>query len=290
MGMRIRTNVSSLTAQRYLSNNNKDLNDSLERLSSGFRINKAADDAAGLAVSEGLRAKVRGLSVAQRNAMDGISMIQIAEGAMNEMSNIMVRLRELTIQAASDTIGNTERGYLNREYVQLVDEVDRISKTTEFNNLRLFDTGDDSEFVLQVGVNSSAPEDNMDTIRINLDGLKFSSESLGLGKGSEIGPLEGEDGPTREEIAGRLNPIDNALTRFASERSTLGSVQSRLNSAINNIGISVENMSNAQSRIKDVDFAEESTRLTQANVLKASNTAVLAQANAAPEMALQLLR
>jgi flagellin len=291
MGMRINTNVASLTAQRYTENNQKDLGDSLERLSSGYRINKSADDAAGLAVSEGLRAKIRGLNVAKRNANDGVSMIQIAEGSMNEMSNIMIRLRELTVQAASDTLGDVERGYLNREYTQLVDEVDRIAKTTEYNSLKLFDTGDQSQFVIQVGTNGSLPEDNLDTITINLEGLKFSSESLGLGKANEIGPtLEGDDSPSRDEIASKLNVIDTALTRLASERATLGSVQSRLGSAMNNLSISVENMETAKSRIKDVDFASESTRLTQANVLKASSTAVLAQANQAPEMALQLLR
>ncbi len=291
MGMRIRTNVPSLTSQRYVSQNSAELNSSLEKLSSGYRINKSADDAAGLAVSESLRAKTRGLNVAKRNANDGISMLQIAEGSMNEMSNILIRLRELTVQASSDTIGDKERGFLNREYTQLVDEVDRITKTAEFNNIKLFDTGDRSQFVLQVGVNGSAPEDNTDTISINLEGLKFSSEDLNLGKESEIGPqVDGEDGPSRDEIAAKLSTIDDAIGRIASERATLGSVQSRLGSTINNLSISIENMSTAQSRIKDVDFAEESSTLAQANVMRSSSTAVLAQANQAPEMALQLLR
>ncbi|MGE0171231.1 MAG: flagellin [Oligoflexales bacterium] len=290
MGMRINTNVASLTAQRYLESNNASLSDSLERLSSGFRINKSADDAAGLAVSEGIRAKVRGLGVAKRNANDGISMIQIAEGSMNEMSNILIRLRELTVQSASDTIGSVERGYLNREYTQLVDEIDRIAKTTEYNSLKLFDTGDQTSFVIQVGTSGSAPEENRDTISINLEGLKFSSEDLGLGKENEIGPIDGGDSPTRDEIAQKLGTIDSALDRFASERATLGSVQSRLTSSLNNLGVSVENLETAKSRIKDVDFAAESTRLAQAQVLKASSTSVLAQANQAPEMALQLLR
>lgn len=291
MGMRIRTNVPSLTSQRYVSQNSAELNSSLEKLSSGYRINKSADDAAGLAVSESLRAKTRGLNVAKRNANDGISMLQIAEGSMNEMSNILIRLRELTVQASSDTIGDRERGFLNREYTQLVDEIDRISKTAEFNNIKLFDTGDRSEFVLQVGVNGSAPEDNIDTISINLEGLKFSSESLELGKESEIGPVvDGEEGPSRDEISGKLTNIDNAIGRLASERATLGSVQSRLGSTINNLSISIENMSTAQSRIKDVDFAEETSNMAQANVMRSSSAAVLAQANQAPEMALQLLR
>lgn len=291
MGMRIRTNVSSLTSQRFLSNNAEEMNQSLERLSSGYRINRSSDDAAGLAVSESLRAKVRGLNVAKRNANDGISMIQIAEGSMNEMSNIMIRLRELTVQAASDTLGDQERGYLNREYTQLVDEVDRITKTAEFNNIKLFDTGDRSEFVIQVGTNGSTSDANEDTISINLEGLKFSSEDLELGKDAEIGPAAlGDEGPSRDEIAGRLTNIDDAINRLASERATLGSVQSRLQSSLNNLSISIENMDSAKSRIKDVDFAEESTRLAQAQVLKASSTSVLAQANQSPDMALQLLR
>ena len=140
MGMRIRTNVASLQAQRNLLENAQKQNDSLERLASGYRINKSADDAAGLAISESLRGKIRSLNVAKRNANDGISLIQIAEGSMNEMSNIVIRLRELTAQAASDTLGGEERSYLNREYTQLVQEVDRIGKTAEFNNIKLFDT------------------------------------------------------------------------------------------------------------------------------------------------------
>lgn len=291
MGLRIRTNTSSQISQRYLSENKESLDTSMERLASGYRINKSADDAAGLAVSESIRAKVRGLNTARRNANDAVSMVQIAEGSMNEMSNILIRLRELTVQSASDTIGDQERGYLNREYTQLVDEIDRIGKTTEFNNLKLFESGDVSQFVIQVGTNGSAPEDNRDTIAINLEGLKFSAEDLGLGKEAEIGPSTfGEAGPSRDEIASKLTNIDTAITRIASERATLGSVQSRLNSSLNNLGIQVENMETARSRIKDVDFAAETSRLAQARVMSASSTSVLAQANAIPDMALQLLR
>lgn len=291
MGMRIRTNVSSLTAQRNLSENTGNLNGSMEKLSSGYRINKSADDAAGLAVSENIRAKTRGLNVAKRNANDAISLVQVAEGSMNEMSNILVRLRELTVQAASDTIGDKERGFLNREYVQLVDEVDRIAQTTEFNGIKLFGEQDKSQFVIQVGTNGSAPEENKDTISIDISGLQFGSADLGLGKENEIGPMPSDSAaPTREEIASRLNVIDTSLNRFASERATLGAVQSRLGSSINNLSISVENLSAANSRIRDVDFAEETAKLTQSRVLAQSNTAVLSQANAQPEMALQLLR
>ncbi len=293
MGMRIRTNVASLVSQRFMSNNNDNQMKSLERLASGYRINRSADDAAGLAVSESIRAKVRGLNVAKRNASDAVSMIQIAEGSMNEMSDILIRLRELSVQSASDTIGAPERAYLNREYTQLVNEVDRITQTTEFNNLKLFQQPEDkTEFVIQVGTNNSLPEENRDTISINLQGLRFTSEDLQLGTGSEIGPIDLEDSesPTRDEISEKLTHIDNAINRLASERATLGSVQSRLGSAMNNLSTSVENLTTAQSRIRDVDFASETSNLAQNRVMLQSNTSVLMQANQMPEMALQLLR
>ena len=299
MGFRIRTNVASLIGQRHLTDNTSAMSQSLERLSSGYRINKSADDAAGLAVSENLRAKVRGLNMAKRNANDAVSMVQIAEGSMNEISNITIRLRELAMQSASDTIGNTERGYLNREYTKLVDEIDRIANTTEFNNIMLFQAPQD-EFVIQVGTGNMPPAgyedkipvENSNTISISLSGLKFNSTDLGLGKEAEIGPTPEDPSttPSREVIATRLDAIDSALTRIASERATLGAIQSRLNSSMNNLSISVENMMTANSRIRDVDFAQETAALTQSRVLTASNTAVLTQANAQPEMVLQLLR
>jgi flagellin len=292
MGMRIRTNVSSLTAQRHMSNNNTDMQNSMEKLSSGYRINKSADDAAGLAISENLRGQIRGLNVAKRNANDAISLVQVAEGSMNEMTNIMIRLRELTTQAASDTLGAKERTFLNREYTQLVDEMDRIAKSTEFNGTKMFDEATEmSEFVIQVGTRGTEPEENIDTLKINLEGLKFSSESLGFGKESEIGAMEeGDEGPSRQEIAGKLTTIDEALGKLASERATLGAVQNRLGSAISNLGVSIESQEAAKSRIKDVDFASESAAMTQARIMTQSNLSILTQANAAPEMALTLLR
>lgn len=291
MGMRIRTNVSSLTAQRYMSDNRDAMGKNLERLSSGYRINKSSDDAAGLAISESLRGKVRGLNVAKRNANDAVSMVQVAEGSMNEMTNILIRLRELTVQSSTDTIGDRERSYLNREYTQLADELDRIGNSTEFNGIKIFDKDNEKDqFVIQVGTNGTKPEENTDTISISLKGLKFNTESLGLGKGDEIGALDGGKAPELSEISGKLGTIDEALTKIASERATLGSVQSRLGSALSNLSINVENMETAKSRIKDVDFASETAELTQNRILTSSTTAVLQQANAAPEMALQLLR
>lgn len=292
MGMRIRTNVPSLTAQRQMEKNNADMSSSLDKLSSGYRINKSADDAAGLAISENLRGTVRTLNVAKRNANDAVSLVQVAEGSMNEMTNILIRMRELTTQAASDTLGDKERGFLNKEYTQLVDEFDRIGKSTEFNGTKIFDPeSDKSAFVIQVGIHGTEPEMNSDTISINLEGLKFNTETLGFAKESEIGPMEyGSEGPSRDEIAGKLTTIDDSLSKIASERATLGAVQNRLGSAINNIGISMESNQAAMSRIKDVDFASETANLTQSRIMTQSNVAVLTQANAAPELALQLLR
>lgn len=292
MGMRIRTNVASLIAQRHMDHNNQDLQTSLERLSSGYRINKSADDAAGLAITENLRGQIRGLNVAKRNANDAISLVQVAEGSMNEMTNILIRMRELTVQSASDTLGDEERSFLNREYTQLVDEMDRIANSTEFNGRKIYDSEEElKQYVIQIGTRYTLPEANTDTLTINLEGLKFNSESLGFGKESEIGSSEvGQTGPSRDEIAMKLSTVDSALGRIAKERATLGAIQNRLGSAISNLGISIESQEAGRSRIKDVDFAAETSNLTQARIMTQSNTAVLAQANQAPEMALQLLR
>ena len=291
MGLRIRTNVSSLTAQRFAQNNSDQMQKNLERLSSGYRINRSADDAAGLAISESIRAKVRGLNQAKRNANDAVSMVQVAEGSLNEIGNILVRMRELTIQSASDTIGDQERSYLNREYTQLVDEVDRISATTEFNSLKLFDADQKDQLVIQVGVNGTEVDANQDTITLNLDGLKtLNTEGLNLGKDAEIGPIDVGGTIERDSVVEKLTTIDDAINRVASERATMGSVQSRLNTAVSNLSIQNENLQTANSRIRDVDFAEETSRLTQNRVLQQSSLSVLMQANQRPDMALQLLR
>lgn len=280
MGLRIRTNVESLVAQRQLGNNQSDLSTSMERLASGSRINRSADDAAGLAISENLRAKTRGLNQAKRNASDGVSLIQVAEGGLNEISNIMIRLRELTIQAASDTLGQTERGFLDKEYTELVKEMDRISATTEFNGSKLLGPQERSTIV-QVGYNGT-PDDTLDlTLTGAPDGI--NSESLQL-SGTSIG---GED---REVIQANLSVIDNGLQTIASSRASLGALQSRLNSAIAGISTTSENMTAANSRIRDVDFAEETAKSTQARILSQAGLSVLSQANARPEMALSLLR
>lgn len=292
MGLRIRTNTTSLTAQRNLRQNTKDLGESMQKLASGYRINASKDDAAGLAISQNLRARTRGLGQAKRNASDAISMVQIAEGGMNEMSNILVRMRELTVQASSDTVGDRERSFLNREYVELASEMDRIAATTEFNGNKFFVDGetDKSEYVIQVGVNATAPEDNQDTISFSLESLKFTTEDLGIGKGSEIGGLEEGDVVDREEIQAKLNTLDDSLQRVASERATLGALQARVESTINSLDISIENETSAMSRIKDVDFAAETANMSQARIMNQSSVSVLSQANTQPDVALALLR
>lgn len=293
MGLRIKTNVSSLVAQRNMGISTAATGESMAKLSSGFRINKSADDAAGLAISETMRGKIRSLDQAKRNANDGVSLVQVAEGSMNEVSNILIRLRELATQAASDTIGNKERSYTNREYVQLVNEIQRISNTTEWNGLPLLNgqeaVGDESMFTIHVGAGDGQAE-NTDTIRIGVENLKVNVEDLGLGTEAEIGPVEVDEDFSRETAAQKLSIIDNALQTIASNRSFLGAQQSRLGSTINNLGVQIENMKSANSRIRDVDFAEETATFTQNKILQQAGASVLMQANQAPEIALSLLR
>ena len=295
MGLRIKTNVPSLTAQRNLETTSGRATESMEKLSSGYRINKAADDAAGLAISDTQTASIRSLSQAKRNAADGVSLIQVAEGSMNEISNILVRLKELATQAASDTIGARERSYTNKEYVQLVDEIDRISNSTEFNGIQLLKgSADNAGLVddkLSIHVSQGdALVENRDTITINIEDLKMNSEEvLGLTKGEEIGPEDPAADFSREAATQRLETINKALQTVAGTRSILGSKQSRLNSTINNLGVAIENTSAARSRIRDVDYAAETAAYTQTSILAQAGVSVLAQANSMPGMAMTLI-
>lgn len=279
MGLRISTNVSSLTAQRHLRNTRRLLDQSLERLSSGYRINRAGDDAAGLAISEKLRAKVRGLVQAKRNASDGISLVQVAEGGLQEIQNILVRLRELGVQAASDTIGPEERRYLDEEYQSLKEEVDRIANVTEFNGTVLLDgTGGSLDFQVNTGGLNLLGVD-----RITFDAFKsdVNVDKLGL---EELGIR------SKFEAQRSLNTIDIAIENISSIRGDLGAIENRLSSSIKNLSISIENLSAANSRIKDVDIADETSSLTKNSVLMQAGVSVLTQANSVPKMALQLLQ
>ncbi len=276
MGLRINTNVASLNAQRNLTSTKWGLDKSLERLSSGFRINRAGDDAAGLAISENLRAQVRGLKQASRNAQDGVSLIQVAEGGLNEISSIMIRLRELAVQAASDTIGPVERQFLNVEYDQLVSEVDRIADGTEFNGTQLL-SGTGSVLDFQVGTRN---DPNIDRLTFDASKADANSAALGVNLTSVADKASAQNS---------LSAIDSAIVSVSAMRADFGAIQNRLQSTIGNIAVSVENLSAANSRIRDVDVAEETAELTRNNILLQAGTSVLAQANQTSNTALSLL-
>lgn len=276
MGLRINTNTASLNAQRNLRTSKMGLDKSLERLSSGFRINRAGDDAAGLAISENLRAQIRGLKQSQRNAQDGVSLVQVAEGSLNEVSGILIRLRELAVQAASDTIGPVERQFLNVEYDQLVSEIDRIADGTEFNGTLLL-SGTGSILDFQVGTRN---DPNID--RLSFDASKADANSAALG----VNLTSVAD---KASAQNSLSAIDTAIVSVSAMRADFGAIQNRLQSTISNIGVSVENMSAANSRIRDVDVAEESAEMTSNNILLQAGTSVLAQANQSSQVALGLL-
>ncbi|MEC7274973.1 MAG: flagellin [Bdellovibrionota bacterium] len=276
MGLRINTNTSSISAQRSLGQTNRRMNDNLRKLSSGERITRASDDAAGLAISENLKAQIRGNRQAKRNANDAISMIQTAEGGLSEISNIIIRLRELAVQAASDTVGNTERGFTDIEFQQLKEEVDRISKSSDFNGIPLLDgTGGMLEF--QVGIHNDPTLD-----RLRYDGTKANATLGALG-------LSGETVSTKEGAQNTLKRLDDALVQINGVRAELGATQNRLSSTINNLAISDENLSAAKSRIRDVDVAAETADLARNNILVQAGTSVLAQANQSGTTALKLI-
>lgn len=276
MGLRIATNITSLNAQRQMSMTRGGLDKSLERLASGSRINHAGDDAAGLAISENLRAQVRGIKQARRNANDGISLIQVSEGGLNEISNILVRLRELGIQAASDTIGDTERQFTDREFQSLKQEIDRISNITNFNGTPLLN-GRAGVFEIQVGTHNNPILDrivyNGERADASLDSLKMGGESVATKQGAQLS----------------LSVIDDALVRVNSIRADLGAMQNRLQSTVNNQMISEENLSAANSRIRDTDMAEEVSEMTKSNILMQAGVSVLGQANSSNQLAVKLL-
>mgnify|MGYP001412366544 FL=1 len=276
MGLRINTNVASLNAQRNLLGTKWGLDKSLERLSSGYRINRAGDDAAGLAISENLRAQIRGLKQASRNAQDGVSLVQVAEGGLHEISSILIRLRELAVQAASDTIGPVERQFLNVEYDQLISEIDRIADATEFNGTPLL-SGTGSILDFQVGTRN---DPNID--RLSFDASKADANSAALG----INLTSVAD---KASAQNSLAAIDAAIVSVSAMRADFGAIQNRLQSTIANLAVSIENLSAANSRIRDVDIAEETAELTKNNILLNAGTAVLAQANQSSNAALTLL-
>ena len=276
MGFRINTNVASLQAQSAVSKVGKETQESFAKLSSGERITKSADDAAGLAISEKMKSEIRSSKQASRNANDGISMVQVAEGGLNETSNILTRMRELAIQSASDTVGDTERGMSNLEYQQLKQEVDRISQTTEFNGKKLLQ-GDGEKLELQVGTGA---DEFKDRIAFDTDALDSGAESLG------VSSLEvGSKGGAQSSLAA----VDSAIEKVSGQRAVLGSLQNRLVSTTNNLATYTENLSAANSRIRDVDYAEESAKQARNQIIQAASTSVLSQANMSQQNALKLI-
>lgn len=274
MGMRISTNLASIAAQRQLSKQSERNSHALEALSSGSRIVHAADDAAGLAISENIRGQVRGMGMAKQNASNAISLVQVSEGGLNEISNILVRLRELSVQAASDTVGEEERGYIDQEAQQLLAESDRISKTTRFGKRNLLDgSGDELEF--QVG--AFGGDDNVIKYNLKADATNSSLGIDGLGLDSKSG------------ARGALDTLDEAMNKVGKMRADFGAVQSRLTTTVSNLDIQNENLSAANSRIRDADVARETAEMASSSILQQAAVSVMAQANAQPTQALRLI-
>jgi flagellin len=274
MPISIMTNVQSLNAQRNLNSTQTKLSGNLQKLSSGLRVNSAADDAAGLAISERFKAQIRSYSQAERNANDGVSLLQTAEGAMNEIAGSLIRMRELAMQSANGTLGTAERGFLNNEVADLTTEIDRIASVTQFNGLNVLD-GSYSGQTLQVGIGATAN----DTIGITISNASFSSLA-----GATV------DLTTQSAAQAALGTIDTAINALSTRRASIGTAQNRLQVTMSNLASARENVTAANGRIRDVDVANESAELTKNNILSQVGLSVLAQANQAPSVALSLLR
>ena len=273
MGIRINTNVSSINTQRHLATSTINFGKSMEKLSSGLRINRAGDDAAGLAISEGLKSDIRALDQAARNGADGISLIQTAEGSLDEVSSILLRMKELAEQSLNGTLSNTDRGYLNQEYNALTAEMDRISEAAEFNGVKLLN-GSGGSIAIQVGIGTSAS----DSVAIN---LATSRDSVTLGV------ISGIDNTTNASAS--MGEIDAAIQTVVGARGEFGALQNRLETSIRNINMTSENLSAANSRIRDVDVAHESSRMTSFQILQQAGVSMLAQANMTTGLAMSLL-
>ena len=276
MGLRIATNIASQTVQKNLKEVSTAGNNQLEKLSSGKRITKASDDAAGLAIATNLEAQTKGLRQASRNANDGVSLVQTAEGGLNETSNILIRLRELTIQSASDTVGDTERGFLDKEYQQLNKEIDRISESTTFNGTQLLNGKGKGKMDFHVG--AFAGEQN----KISFDSNETNSSSENIGIGST-------NITNKDDALSSIGSIDKAIEKVSGQRADLGSIQSRLQSTIKNLEVQTINQDSARSVIQDVDVAEASAALASNQVVKNAAVSTLAQANQIPNSALRLI-
>ena len=273
MGIRINTNVSSINTRRHLQNSTNAFAKSMEKLSSGLRINRAGDDAAGLAISEGLKADIRALDQAARNGSDGISLIQTAEGSMDEVSSILLRMKELAEQSLNGTLSDSDRGYLDAEYTALSDEIDRISDSAEFNSVRLLD-GTGTSIAIQVGIGTTAS----DSVAVD---LTSDMDAAGIGLAAQIN--------TSVAATTAMDEIDAAISSVVEARGNFGAVQNRLETSIRNINMTSENLSAANSRIRDVDVANESSRMTSFQILQQAGVSMLAQANMTTGLAMSLL-
>jgi len=276
MGFRINTNVSSIAAQRSLNQVNRNSEGTLAKMSSGSRISKSADDAAGLAISEKLKGQIRSNNQAKRNANDGISLVQTAEGGLNEISNMLTRLRELSIQAASDTVGDTERSFSDMEYQNLKQEIERISQVTEFNGQKLL-SGQGDKMDFQIGSNN---DEFQDRISYDVASANASTGSLGIDAISVA---------SKEGAQSSLEALDRASELVSGQRASIGALQNRLLATSNNLDVTVENLSAANSRIRDVDYAKISAENAKNQILTQAGTSVLAQANASGQNALRLI-
>lgn len=305
--MKINHNISALNAYRNLAANTANTNKSLEKLSSGLRINKAADDAAGLAISEKMRSQIRGLGMAERNALDGISLIQTAEGALSSVHEILQRMRELAVQSANDTNADTDRSEIQKEINQLTTEINRIGNATEFNKASLLDgshAGSDKSITLQIGANANQTVD-LEVNDMRASEIGVSSKQAGynatdkvwytntanINNGMAGAPSEyALDVSTGERASAAITAIDDAIQKVSSERSRMGAVQNRLEYTVENLKTMQENLTSSESRIRDVDMALEMTEFTKNNILNQSAQAMLAQANQLPQGVLQLLK
>jgi flagellin len=305
MGMQINTNVSALNAYRNLSSTQNDLSKSLEKLSSGLRINRAADDAAGLAISEGLRSQVNGLNVAARNAQDGISVIQTAEGALTEVHSILQRMRDLAVQAGNDSNNPDSRAAITKEATELSAELGRITESTNFNGIALLKGDGTKTLSFQVGANGDASSQisvkladlesalegvvtiGYGTPASDPDGIAGNADDVAAVAGSAVMAVEFGD---KTKAAASITAIDKAITAISSQRAELGASQNRFESTINSLKVSAENLGAAESRIRETDMASEMVKFTAKNILSQAGTAMLAQANQSTQGVLQLLR
>lgn len=274
MSMRINSNIASLTAQRYLTKNQRVIEDQSKALASGTRLNSPRNDAAGFAISEMLRSQVAGTKQASTNTQTAVAMIQTAEGSLNEQNNILVRLRELAVSSASDTVGDNEREFINNEFEQLVEEFDRIAKSARFGTKELL-TGTGEEFSFQVGPNKG-PEN---VIKFTLE-ADTQADTVGI---------EGLNVLDQDDALDALDAIDSGVMDVAGIRSQLGAVQSRFDFAVDNLAVQSQNLEEARSLIADVDIAEATSKLARANILQEAGVSVLAQANQFPKAMLRLI-